>query len=914
MLNKNKQYIVCPVCSGSGKNNLGFSCPNCKGIGLGFFSFGRFYYWGLKLGRAVIEIDYLRKKINFLINLFSFLIFFGGLISLIAWFYFASLHFVLPTDYFFWQKQDQLVLFFWFGVVAGMFMVFRISEETRKRRKIEKFEYVPGANIKKTPNTWQELVKASSNFKIDVSHGFGEKVFGIIEESFLLAIKLGHEKITPVHIFFTSMSDREVMAIFSRLNIDPNALVEKLKNCLAKIENTATSFDFSNESKDVLIGAYLESLDFRQKQVSPKNLLTSLIANDSYLKELLLDFEITTEKIHNVVMWFHINEKLIENYHIYRKKAHLKPKTSMNRSYTAIATPILDSIAYDLTLASKFGRLEFCVARDLELINIFSSFESGHNGVILVGPPGVGKNTVISGIAERMVREDVPHFMRDMRLVEIDASQLISGATPAQAEGRMMEVMNEVIGSGNIILVVNNIEHLIGISSGEGGSLDLSEVLANEVERGNIYCIATSDNENYAQFIERKTLGKIMKKIAIDEPEGDRVIQIVESKIGTIEAKNRVYFSYSAIEKTINLSDRYIHDKYLPEKAISILNTVAVNVGQKNSKQTMVTDEDIAKVVSEITKIPLTKISANEGKELLQLEEKMHERMVGQDEAVDMVASSLRRARTELRENKRPIANFLFLGPTGVGKTELAKTIADVYFGAEDYMIRIDMSEYQHPDSVEKMIGNSDGVSGYLTERVRQLPFSLVLLDELEKAHPDILNLFLQVMDDGRLTDGQGRTVDFTNSIIIATSNAGAMYIQDAIFKGVNIEEVKRVLIDEHLNKVMRPEFINRFDGVIVFEPLSQQNILEITDIMLKHIGKMLTEKGIGFRAMPEGVKLIAKEGYDPKFGARPLRRVIQKRVEDEIASKILVGELKRRDIVVLNDSAKIEIEKGKVL
>jgi len=865
------------------------------------------------LSQAVIKLDYARHKINAILNALAYFIFIIGIISLAGWFYQISQTTSILSDYYFWNKQHFMILFFWIGLLAGMFIIFRISEDERRRKRIKRGEY-GNQSVDRLPDNWAELVKTGSESKIEVSSGFGDKILKTIEDAYLLATRLGNQHVSPVHLFFSALGDNEVVAVLSRLDVDLASLVEKVKNYLTKIDNNSQSTSLSNESKEILISAYLEAVSFQQKQVAVSNLLTSLIANDEYLKELFLEFEITSEKIFNVVMWFHVDQRMAENYQIYRKKAHLKPKTSMNRSYTAIATPTLDNFGYDLTLISKYGRLEFCVARDDELENIFTNFESGNNGVILVGAAGVGKKTIIGGIAERMVREDVPSFMRDMRLVEIDASRIISGATPSQAEGRMLAILDEVISSGNIILCVYDIEHLIGISSGEGGSLDLSEVLANEIERNNIYCLATAGIDSYTKYIERKTIGRAMKKIIIEEPTGDQAIQIIESKISAIESHNNVYFSYGSIEKAIGLSSRYIHDAYLPEKAIDVLRTAAANVSQAKGKRTKIVEDDIARVVSALTKIPLTKISTNEGRELLNLEEKMHRRMIGQDEAIRMVSASLRRARTEVRENKRPIANFLFLGPTGVGKTELAKTIAATYFGEEDYMIRIDMSEYQHPDSVEKMIGNTDGVNGYLTEKVRQMPFSLILLDELEKAHPDILNLFLQVMDDGRLTDGQGRTIDFTNSILIATSNAGATYIQDSIFKGINIEEIRKVLIEEHLNKIMRPEFINRFDGVIVFEPLSIQNIVQIAEIMLKQVEAMLREKGISFRVQQGGTMKLAQEGYDPKFGARPLRRVIQQRVEDAIASKILSGELKRRDIVVLDDSAKIEIEKGVAL
>jgi ATP-dependent Clp protease ATP-binding subunit ClpA len=399
--------------------------------------------------------------------------------------------------------------------------------------------------------------------------------------------------------------------------------------------------------------------------------------------------------------------------------------------------------------------------------------------------------------------------------------------------------------------------------------------------------------------------------VEIAEPEGDRAVQIIESKIGYFEGRYRVYFSYNAIEEVIALSRRYIHNKYLPDKAIKILEQVAVKVSKERGASAVVTSEDIAEVVSRETKIPVTKIGREEGQSLLHLEERIHERMIDQEEAVKMVSAALRRARTQLREGKRPIASFLFLGPTGVGKTELAKALSAVYFGSEDYMARVDMSEYQNQDSVNKMIGSADGAQGYLTEAVRRQPFTLVLLDEVEKAHPDILNLFLQVMDDGRLTDGQGRTIDFTNAIIIATSNIGAVFIQQEILKGRPPDEIKNAIVNEYLVKVMRPELINRFDGIVVFEPLSIEHVVEIARLMLDKIAKMLEGKGIALRAEEPGVRLLAAQGFDPKFGARPLRRLLQDKVEDKIANFILAGDLNRRDTVVIDEQAEVAVEKG---
>ncbi|MCD4761693.1 ATP-dependent Clp protease ATP-binding subunit, partial [bacterium] len=708
--------------------------------------------------------------------------------------------------------------------------------------------------------------------------------------------------------------DEQVAAIFSRLDVSGNKLIEMIKNQIMKYDQGHEKCRFSRTLKEVLVESYIGAHNLGQKKISAKNLIIPCLEKNSDLREVLYDLEIDKQKVFNVLLWFIINEKQVENYRIYRKKAGFKPGTNMDRAYTSVATPLLNQLGYDLTIAAKWGKLEYCVARENEIEKIFQIFESGISGVILAGQVGVGKKTIIDGVAQLMVKEDVPDILKDKRLVELDLARLISGVTPAQAQGRMVAVIDEIARAGNIVLYMDNIESIIGISSGAEESLDLSGVLASALKRKELYCLATATSQNYVKYIEGKTLGTVMSKIDVIEPLGNQAIQIIESKIGQLEGKYKVYFSYNAIEQVIELSSKYIHDRYLPEKAIYILELVAVKVNKKKGDQAVVGREDIAEVLSDLTNIPITKISQTESQQLLNLEDKIHERMINQEVAVKMVADSLRRARAELREGKRPIANFLFLGPTGVGKTELAKTVAEIYFGEETHMIRLDMSEYQHPDSIKKMIGDAQGAVGYLTESVRKTPFSLVLLDELEKADANILNVFLQVMDDGRLTDGQGRTIDFTNSIIIATSNAGALYIQEEIFKGTDIEKIKNELINEYLNKVMRPELINRFDGVIVFEPLSMENVVEIAKLMLKKIETVLLAKGINFNASEEGTRLLAKEGYDPKFGARPLRRIIQDKIENSIANKILANELERRDTVIIDSQANVIIEKGRKL
>lgn len=477
-----------------------------------------------------------------------------------------------------------------------------------------------------------------------------------------------------------------------------------------------------------------------------------------------------------------------------------------------------------------------------------------------------------------------------------------------------MIICDEIARAGNIVLYIQDIEGLIGITAGAKESVDLSRVLADELSKGYFFVLATATSANWNKHIESSSLGNVLQKVEVKEPEVNEAIQILEAKVGGVEYQNKVIFSYDALSKAVTLSDRYLHERFLPEKAIEILRESAHYTHSKKGEGAVVAGEDVAEVVAQKTKIPVTAVTEAESDKLLRLEEVMHHRVIGQDEAVKMVAAALRRSRAELREGKRPIANFLFLGPTGVGKTETAKTVAEVYFGSEENMVRLDMSEYQDQASIYKLIGAPAGDSpGFLTEAIRKNPFTLLLLDEIEKAHPDILNVFLQVMDDGRLTDNQGRTIDFTSVILIATSNAGSPAIQEGIRGGLSIEAIKDRLINTDLKPYFRPEFLNRFDGVIVYKPLAESEIQTIARLMLDKIAKQLENKhGIIFEVTPEGVAALASAGFDPVFGARPLRRVIQEKVEDGLANLLLTKQVGRRDKIIFEADGNFKVEKAR--
>lgn len=901
------QLIICPKCEGSGNDKAGLSCTNCGGVGCGSFFQGKFIYWGLKIGRATIKLRHFKKAINIFINISFFTIGLFGLLSLGLMIYFYPQKLNIFT---FWKIKHYYILFFWIGMLAELFVYYKLNVERDKQEKITRFS---NKTPHRLPNNWDELKIFKQ--KKDISRNYHENTMVLLENSFELAQKQKNKAISPKHLLFSLLKNQEFIALLIRLDVDIEKLINKLKQKLEQASDDASSGEVMTvEIKEILIEAYIDAYQQKQDKVTPIALLNPLLKKDIELEELFIDLGVDRNKIKNAVAWFMINEQLIKKYKKYKKLAKLKPGKNMNRAYTAVATPILDHFGYDLTIAAKLGRLEMCIDREKEIDSVFENIESGFYGLILTGESGVGKKNIINGLAQKMVEEDVPVFMRDKRLVELDVPRILSGASPEKTQERLLLVIDEVIKSKNIILFIENIENIIGISSGQEESLELSEVLADSLNRKQISCIAVSSNENYSKYIEKKPLGEVMKKIEIKEPSIDSAIQIVESKIGFLENKFKIYFSYNAIEAAVKLTDKYIKDKFLPEKAINVIELTSANISkrcQADSKRCMCTENDIAKTINRLTNIPTQKITETESEKLLNLEDHIHEKMVNQNEAVAKVASSLRRARAEMREKKRPIASFLFLGPTGVGKTELAKIVSEIYFGGEKNMIRLDMSEYQLQESVKKMIGDPDGIMGYLTEQVRKKPFSLILLDEFEKAHSDILNLFLQVMDDGRLTDGQGKTIDFTNSIIVATSNVGAVYIQNEIEKNTDLKNIKEEIINEHLNKVLKPELINRFDDIVVFKPLSEKNMIDIAKIMLKKTSKMLEEKSIGLEWSEEGVLRLAREGHDPKYGARPLRRLIQNKIEDNIADLILSKKITTRDVVFINNEAEIEIIKA---
>ncbi len=912
---KELNYTFCPICQGNGQVNDKY-CPECKGVGLGLFYQNIFIYWGKRIDGGQILQDKIKFFIKNFINGFFILFGLAGFLLLI-WKFADSNGLSMVNFSSFWQEfykaKDWRLLIFWLSIIGDFYLIYRFDQELSHKAEVQRKSYDQPTPLKMPVNfNWQEAKSLSGDVKLDMVKTFSEETLRAINKSWHLAHYFKHREVKPLHLLAALFSFSKTGIMLGRLGVDPIKLKEKISHVLNSEKPEGEKSNFSLALRKILIQAYVEASNNRDKRVELPDLMVALAGFDNKVTDILYDLEIDLNKVKNVAQWLRIQKILRDNWQKFRHRARLKPKGAMNRAMTAVATPFLDASSQDLTTLAKFGYLTPCINREKEIEAIYRVIEGGNKSVILVGNPGVGKTTILEGLAQRMVEEEVPKILKDKRLVNLSIAKLVSGATPAEAGERLLNIIDEIVRSGNIVLAVSNIQDTMGITAGREESLDLSEVLVSALEKKYFLCLASANPIDYRRYIENSALGNALEKVEITEMGINQAIQVLEAKTNPIEYKNKVYFSYSAIENTVQLADRYLHERFLPEKAIGILEEVAIYVRKKKGENSIITAEDVAEIISEKTKIPVTQVSQAESQKLLNLEERMHQRMVDQEPAVKMVAAALRRARAELRDMRRPIVNLLFLGPTGVGKTELAKTVAEVYFGSENQMIRLDMSEYQEQSAINKLIGSAGSKEGgYLTEAVRRSPFSLLLLDEIEKAHPDILNIFLQVMDDGRLTDNQGRTIDFTNVILIATSNAGTQFIQDKMRDGASIQVIKDQLLAGELKKYFRPEFLNRFDGVMVFKPLTLAEVEQIAGLMLNKVAQRLAKKGINFQAALEAVKELAAAGFDPVYGARPLRRVMQEKVDDVLANYLLQNKIGRRDVVVLQPGGWLKVEKA---
>lgn len=813
--------------------------------------------------------------------------------------------------------NSAMRLLFWLGILCFIYLFYRSVREKPGPGAVERHDYkTTGIVTDIHVENWRSVSKLPRKKVLNIQTAFTDEALSILGQAYELADKSNHLSVAPAHLFFVLMNSNRIANIFVRLGLPANTIQQRLVELLAPSEKNKTkdagamplpSIDFWQ----VIFQSYESAYSAHQEYVSVTELLLASVEESTELQAILYDLGVDKNKLLNVVEWARIRERLYRDYRKMRVKGSHRSKTGMDKAMTALATPYLNQLSEDMTRDAQLGRLETCVAREDEIEAVFRIIQGGGQSVLLVGDHGMGKRSIVDGIAERMIAEDVPLPLFDKRLVRLSVSSLLAGTTPSGAVERLLQLLNEISRARNVVLYINNIHELMGVSAGaRDGSLDVADALVEALKDGGFFTIATTTDEEYARHIANSPLSGVFTKVDIKEMSENQAIQVVESRVAYIEYKQNVFFAYNAIEKAVKLAKRFLRDTYLPGSALEIVVEAAAQAHAKKGANSLVTAEEVSAVVAEKTKIPVATITAGETEKLARLETEMHEQVIGQDEAVNLVANALRRARAEIREASRPIANFLFLGPTGVGKTELAKTIAKVYFGGEDRMIRLDMSEYQDKSAIYRLIGApGEKGSGILTEAVKRQPFAIVLLDEVEKADADILNLFLAVMDDGRLTDSTGRVVDFTNVILVMTSNAGTAYVQDQLRAGLSSDAIKDRLLHGELKQYFRPEFLNRFDGIILFRALTDDDIHKIAGLMLQRVARDLEIKGYELVVEAGAIDYLASVGFDPEFGARPMRRAIQEKIENKLAEFLLSGQLKRRDKIILGAGGGMRVE-----
>lgn len=634
-------------------------------------------------------------------------------------------------------------------------------------------------------------------------------------------------------------------------------------------------------------------------------------------------------------------------------------------------TQVLDQFSRDLTAYAKDGKLDPVIGRDKEIERVVQILSRRtKNNPVLVGDPGVGKTAIAEGLAQRIIKKEVPEILTDKRVLTLDLSSVVAGTKyRGEFEERLKKIVDEIRSAGNVIIFIDELHTLIGAGGAEG-AIDAANILKPALARGELQCIGATTLDEYRKHIEKDpALERRFQPILVEEPSVEETIKILYGLRDRYEAHHRVKITDEAIQAAARLADRYITDRFLPDKAIDLVDEASSRVrlrsfttptdlkdlnlqleeiqkekeeavaGQEFEKaaqlrdreqkikeeldsrrnnwkqkqgqeEANVTEEDIAHIVSSWTGIPVNKLAEEESERLIRLEEILHERVIGQDEAVQAVARAVRRARAGLKNPKRPVGSFIFLGPTGVGKTELARALAEAMFGDEDNLIRIDMSEYMEKFAVSRLVGSPPGYVGYdeggqLTEAVRRKPYSVILFDEIEKAHPEVFNILLQLLDDGRLTDAQGRTVDFRNSVVIMTSNVGAQHLKREGVMGFRsdvreedrYQEMQKRILNE-LTRTFRPEFLNRIDETIVFHNLTEAELKQIIDLMLREVRDRLAEQGIKLEVTEAAKEYLLKEGFDPAYGARPLRRAIQRLIENALSEDLLRGKYQAGDLV----------------
>ena len=785
-----------------------------------------------------------------------------------------------------------------------------------------------------------------------------QKVLALAQEE---AIRLGHNNIGTEHVLLGLVREGEGIAAKALygLGLGSEKIQKEVENLIGKGQETSQTIHYTPRAKKVIELSMDEARKLGHSYVGTEHILLGLIREgEGVAARVLNNLGVSLNKARQQVL-----QLLGSN----------ESGSHQGGASASANTPTLDSLARDLTAIAREGSLDPVIGRSKEIQRVIEVLSRRtKNNPVLIGEPGVGKTAIAEGLAQQIVNNEVPEILRDKRVMTLDMGTVVAGTKyRGEFEDRLKKVMDEIRQAGNIILFIDELHTLIGAGGAEG-AIDASNILKPSLARGELQCIGATTLDEYRKYIEKDAaLERRFQPIRVDEPTAEESIQILAGLRDRYEAHHRVSITDEAIEAAVKLSDRYISDRFLPDKAIDLIDEAGSKVrlrsyttppnlkelevkledvrkekdsavqsqefekaaslrdteqrlreqleetkktwkekqGKENNE---VTVEDIASVVSSWTGVPVSKLAETETAKLLNLEEALHSRVIGQEEAVIAVSKAVRRARAGLKDPKRPIGSFVFLGPTGVGKTELARALAEAMFGDEDSMIRIDMSEYMEKHSTSRLVGSPPGYVGYeeggqLTEKVRRKPYSVILLDEIEKAHPDVFNILLQVLEDGRLTDSKGRTVDFRNTVLIMTSNVGAEALKRNKYVGFNIQDgaqdykdMKGKVMDE-LKKAFRPEFLNRIDEIIVFHALEKKHLEEIVTLLSDQLVKRLKEQNISLELTPAAKEKISQEGYDPEYGARPLRRAIQKHIEDRLSEELLKGTLLTGQHVIID-------------
>jgi len=701
-------------------------------------------------------------------------------------------------------------------------------------------------------------------------------------------------------IIFYLWQDRRGELIFNKLGLAKGLFKEKLKAEIEKLKKD----DTLNKQEFNLVfekAASLAMANFH-RHIEIRDFLVASAEENSGFKEILAISDMDPDDVNHVTAWEDYLEYDLKKRKQFWRLENLLKKRGIGKQWAAGYTVNLDRYSVEVSdIIRKQNLSVFQIGHQKEIYAIERILaRSGENNVLLVGRSGSGRSTVAYAFAKKVVEGRSFSNLNDKRVLELDMQAVLAGLdTPGEILERLKIIFSEAVSAGNVILIIDEIHNYLGSDKGPA-AVDITSVILPYLSSPNFQVIGITTYEGWHKYIENNvSIKNLFVKVEISEPTAEQTIFILEDMLPGLEKKYKISASYRILRDIVKLTERYIQDAPFPEKAIDILTEAFVYTVSKGGKNILA--EDINKIVSERVEVPVGVIQETEREKLLALEQRIHQRVVNQEEAVKLISEAMRRARVGVKAGKRPIGSFLFLGPTGVGKTETSKALAEAYYGSDEKMIRFDMSEYQEVPSINRLIGSVElEEPGLFTKAISDNPFSLILLDEIEKAHSNILNLFLQVFDEGWITDAFGKRISLTDCIIIGTSNAGAELIREKVKEGMSLESFKDDLVDYLLKEgIFRPEFLNRFDAVVVFRPLTHEHLIKIAILMMNDLSKRLLE-GMGIRLIvsPDLIEKIVELGYQPEFGARPMRRVIQDEIESRVAKMILEQNLKRGDFI----------------